>query len=423
MKKIFKNYKSTILLLLGIIVGAIVGLIFKDKATVLNPFGTIFLNLMFVIIVPLIFLTITTSVATIKEPKRLGKIMISIIVVFIVTSLISCAVGLLSTYSTTLINTEDGTKIKEELELDSTSTDQEEEQLNILERTVNTLTVSDFKDVLSKDNLIAVVVFSLLIGLAINKSKEKATPFLKVLESAKAVCLKFIEFAMLYAPFGLGCYFAALIGTYGSNIAVGYLKTFLIYTLVSVLFFAIVYTIYAYISAGKKGVKVYWTNIIPATLTSLSTCSSAASIPVNIECAKKMGVSDDIAETIIPLGTSFHKDGSVIGSVFKIMFLAYLFGTNLTSPSGVLQVIVTALIANLLVVAVPIGGGTISEMLIISMMGYPVAALPILTVIATIIDAPATVLNVVGDTSSSMLVSRIVDGKNWLNQNEITSKK
>ncbi len=423
MKKIFKNYKSTILLLLGIIVGAIVGLIFKDKATVLNPFGTIFLNLMFVIIVPLIFLTITTSVATIKEPKRLGKIMISIIVVFIVTSLISCAVGLLSTYSTTLINTEDGTKIKEELELDSTSTDQEEEQLNILERTVNTLTVSDFKDVLSKDNLIAVVVFSLLIGLAINKSKEKATPFLKVLESAKAVCLKFIEFAMLYAPFGLGCYFAALIGTYGSNIAVGYLKTFLIYTLVSVLFFAIVYTIYAYISAGKKGVKVYWTNIIPATLTSLSTCSSAASIPVNIECAKKMGVSDDIAETIIPLGTSFHKDGSVIGSVFKIMFLAYLFGTNLTSPSGVLQVIVTALIANLLVVAVPIGGGTISEMLIISMMGYPVAALPILTVIATIIDAPATVLNVVGDTSSSMLVSRIVDGKNWLNQKEITSKK
>ena len=423
MKKIFKNYKSTILLLLGIIVGARVGLIFKDKATVLNPFGTIFLNLMFVIIVPLIFLTITTSVATIKEPKRLGKIMISIIVVFIVTSLISCAVGLLSTYSTTLINTEDGTKIKEELELDSTSTDQEEEQLNILERTVNTLTVSDFKDVLSKDNLIAVVVFSLLIGLAINKSKEKATPFLKVLESAKAVCLKFIEFAMLYAPFGLGCYFAALIGTYGSNIAVGYLKTFLIYTLVSVLFFAIVYTIYAYISAGKKGVKVYWTNIIPATLTSLSTCSSAASIPVNIECAKKMGVSDDIAETIIPLGTSFHKDGSVIGSVFKIMFLAYLFGTNLTSPSGVLQVIVTALIANLLVVAVPIGGGTISEMLIISMMGYPVAALPILTVIATIIDAPATVLNVVGDTSSSMLVSRIVDGKNWLNQKEITSKK
>ena len=136
-----------------------------------------------------------------------------------------------------------------------------------------------------------------------------------------------------------------------------------------------------------------------------------------------MGVSDDIAETIIPLGTSFHKDGSVIGSVFKIMFLAYLFGTNLTSPSGVLQVIVTALIANLLVVAVPIGGGTISEMLIISMMGYPVAALPILTVIATIIDAPATVLNVVGDTSSSMLVSRIVDGKNWLNQKEITSKK
>ena len=151
----------------------------------------------------------------------------------------------------------------------------------------------------------------------------------------------------------------------------------------------------------------------------MGTCSSAACIPINIESTKKMGVPDDIAETTIPLGTSFHKDGSIIGSVFKIMFLVGLFGTSLATTGDVLGVLGVALLANLLITAVPIGGGTISEMLIITMLGYPVAALPILTIIATIIDMPATVLNVVGDDVSSMMVTRIVDGKNaFKNQTE-----
>ena len=205
-----------------------------------------------------------------------------------------------------------------------------------------------------------------------------------------------------------------VVGSFGSTIVVGYLKTFVIYTVVVVAFYFIMYTIYAFIAGGKKGIKAFWKNVLPSTVTSLATCSSAASIPVNIECAKKMGVPDDIAETTIPLGTSFHKDGSIIGSVFKIMFLVCLFGTSLATTGDVLGVLGVALLANLLVTAVPIGGGTISEMLIITMMGYPVAALPILTIIATIIDPPATMLNVVGDTVSSMMVTRVVDGKEWI---------
>ena len=114
------------------------------------------------------------------------------------------------------------------------------------------------------------------------------------------------------------------------------------------------------------------------------------------------------------MGTSFHKDGSIIGSVFKIMFLVCLFGTNISSFGSIGKVLLVALIATLLVTAVPIGGGTISEMMILTMMGYPVWALPILTIIATIIDPPATVLNVIGDTSGTMLVARMTDGKDWL---------
>ena len=162
---------------------------------------------------------------------------------------------------------------------------------------------------------------------------------------------------------------------------------------------------------GKTGVKKYWLNILPPTITALATCSSAASIPVNTEAARKIGVSNDIASSMIPLGTNFHKDGSIIGSAFKIMFLVYLFNLDIS----VFSIIGIALLATLLVTALPIGGGTISEMLIITSLGVPVSFLPILTVIATIIDAPATVLNVVGDTASSMIASRIIDGENWLN--------
>lgn len=415
MKKIWKGYKGTILLLIGLIVGGILGLIFKEKVSVVKPFGDLFMNLMFVSIVPLIFLTITTSIAKIKEPKRLGKVLITIFITFLVTSIVSALVGLVVTKNIKLVNPSDSSKILETLNDDDTH---ENIEIGFLSRTVEVISVDDFSSLLSKENVIALVVFSILIGLAISKTGKESEQFLKVLESANKVIFKFIDFTFLYAPIGLGCYFANLIGTFGSEIAVGYLKTFVIYTIVALLFYFIVYSLYAFVAAGKKGFIAFWKNILPSTATAISTCSSAASIPVNVTCAKNIGVSNDIAETTIPLGTSFHKDGSVIGSVFKIMFLVCLFSKEVS----ISQVLIVSLIATLLVTAIPVGGGTISETLIITMMGFPLTALPILTIVATIIDPPATLLNVVGDAASSMLVSRVIDGKNWIDKKNNNKK-
>ena len=411
MKKSFwKNYKMTIILVFSIIIGVMVGLFLGEDASSLKPFGDLFINLLFVVIVPLVFLTITTSIAKMKEPKRLSKIMKSIVFVFFVTSLISVLVGFVSTYFVDFVDSKGSEVIRDALvEVEVTDSD----SLDLLSRTVQVLTVNDFVNLFSKDNVVAIVVFSILLGLAIRKSKSDGEKALEVLLSFQSIVLKFVDLIMYYAPIGLGCYMASMVGTFGEEIAVGYLKVFLLYTGVSLVFYFVMYSIYAYIAGGRYGVRVFWKNILPSTFTSLATCSSAACIPVNIESAKKIGVSSDIAETIIPLGTSFHKDGSIIGSVFKIMFLVCLFGTDISGIVGIGKVLVVALIANLLITAVPIGGGTISETLIISMLGYPMGALPVLTIIATIIDPPATMLNVVGDTSCSMLVSRIVDGKDW----------
>ena len=402
MKKILKNYKSTIILISAIIVGVIVGLIFKSDASVLKPFGDIFLNLLLMVIVPLIFTTITTAICKMESPKRLKKIISRIFLAFIIVSTIAAIIGVTSTYMFKLVDSNDS-KILELLDSSSVV----DEELSILDRTVSLITTTDFVNLLSRDNIMALLVMSIMIGLAIRMSDKKGEKVKEVLVSLNEVVLNVVKIIMYYAPIGLGCYMASLVGTYGSTIASGFLKTFIIYTLVCVFVYFIVYSIYALIGGGREGLKKYWLNVITPTATALGTCSSAACIPVNSEACKKMGVSNDIAETIVPLGTTFHKDGSIIGSAFKIMFLVYLFDM---SPS-IWLVIGVSLLVTLLIAAVPIGGGTISEMMIITLMGFPIAALPILTVIATIIDAPATVLNVVGDSATGMLVSRMVDGK------------
>lgn len=408
--KFLKNYKSMIILLVFIIVGAIVGLIWGEDVSVLKPLGDLFLNMLLVVIVPLIFLSISTAIYRMKQPKRMGKILVTTFIVFLVTSIVAVMIGVVSTYSNRLVNVDDGEVIKEQLDINDN--DESEVSLNALEKFVEMTSVNDFAKLLSRDNMIALIVMSILVGFAMNMAGDKAEPVYKFMDSCNDIVNNLIKIIMYYAPIGLGCYFAALVGTFGGEIAVGYLRTFVIYLITSIFFYFVIYTLFAYIGGRKKGVKVFWKNIFPSTVTALGTCSSAASMPVNMECSKKMGISSDIVDTTVSLGTSFHKDGSVIGSVFKIMFLVYLF--NDVGNISVLKIMGISIIATLLVTAVPIGGGTISEMLIITMLGYPVATLPILTIIATIIDPPATVLNVVGDSSAAMMTSRIVDGKDWI---------
>ena len=424
MKTFLKNYKQTLILLAAIIIGAIAGLVFKEKATVLEPLGDLFINLMLVIIVPLIFLTISTSISKITQPKRVGKILGTIVLVFVITSLASVLIGILATYPVKLVATQDEHVIEKLLE-DTTKKEEKTESPTLLESAVDILTVEDFgSNLFSKDNIVAIIVFAILFGLSIRMSGEKAKPVQQILESLTDIIMSLLKIIMMYAPIGLGCYFANFVGEFGSSIAVGYAKTFVVYTISCLIVFFGLYTLYAFIAGGKVGVKKYWTYILPATFTALATCSSSASIPVNLQTAKNIGVSADIAEAMIPLGTSFHKDGSIIGSVFKAMFLVCFLGIDVFSFGGILKLIGVSLVATLFVAAIPIGGGTISETMILTMLGFPLYTLPILSTIAAIIDAPATVLNVVGDSASSMLAARIIDGKDWINpKQEKTNKK
>ena len=236
MKKIWKNYKSTIILLLSIIIGTIIGLIFKEKACILSPLGDIFLNLMFVIIVPLIFLTITSSIIKMENPKRLGKIMITILIVFAVMSIIAALIGVVSSYTIKLIDSKDINNLTNLLNQDVVIS----EEVNILQKTANLLTVNDFYKILSKENIIAILVFSIIFGFAIRKSKDKGKKVIELILSLNEVVINIVNIIMYYAPIGLGCFIATLIGSYGSVIAIGFLKTFIVYTLVCIFIYVFI---------------------------------------------------------------------------------------------------------------------------------------------------------------------------------------
>ncbi|WP_123053770.1 dicarboxylate/amino acid:cation symporter [Clostridium sp. JN-1] len=420
MKKLFKNYGFSIILLSSIVLGAIIGIIFGSKALILKPFGDLFLNLMFMVITPLVFFSVTSAIANMKGMKRLGKIMASTFLVFICTAL---AAAIIAFIGAAIVNPAKGIDYSSLKKIVSNSDAVKQvKQVGILQQLVNTVTVSDFVSLFSKSNMLQLIVFSILFGISTAMVGEKAKPVAKFLDSASNVMMKMVKIIMYYAPIGLGCYFAAVIGTLGPQILQGYLRVFILYIVIAIVYYLGFFTFYAFLSGGKANIRLFWKNAVAPTVTALATCSSAASIPVNLEYAKKMGVSEDIAETVIPLGANIHKDGSVIGGVMKVTFLFGLFGRDMTSISAILSIIFVSFLVGAVMAAIP-SGGMIGEMLILSVYGFPPELLPIIAVISVIIDAPATVLNSTGNTVCSMVISRLVEGKKSSINNQVETEK
>ena len=411
MKSFFKNYRFTIILLGAIVIGGAVGLIFGTKTAVVKPFGDLFLNLMFMIIVPLVFFSIASAIANMHEMKRLGKIMGSILLVFLATALVAAVLGLIGASIIHPIQSADIGAIKKVMT--DAAVDAKQEHVPVLSQLVNTFTVSDFNLLLSRSNMLQLIVFALLFGVSTALVGEKGKPVANFLSSATTVIMKMVGMVMYYAPIGLGCYFAAVIGELGPQILEGYARSFVLYLILTVIYYFGFFTLYAFLAGGRDGVKIFWKNAITPSVTAIATCSSAACIPVNLAAVRKMGVSQDIAETIIPLGANTHKDGSVFGGVLKIVFLFALFGKDMTSISSILSILGVAFLVGAVMGAIP-GGGMIGEMLIISVYGFPPETLPIIAVISTIIDAPATLLNSTGNTVTALMVTRLVEGKKWI---------
>ena len=403
MWKFVKKYWFPISILLSIIIGSLWGSYLGNRASILKPIGDIFLNLMFTIVVPLVFFTISSSIASMVDLKRLGKIMGYSLIVFTITCIIASVVMLVSV------------KIVNPLGSNSVLIDATEtvKNLSIGEQIVSALTVNDFSELLSRNNMLPLVIFSILFGVGVSALGDKGKKLSANLEASSKALMKVVHIIMYYAPIGLCAYFMNLVGSFGISLISGYLRSFILYTVVGIIYYLVFYTLYAYVAGGKRAVKNFYKNALNPTAVALATQSSLATLPTNLESASNMGISKDIREVSMSVGSTMNMHGSVMASILKISFLFSVFGRSFTGLDTYLIAILISVLSGVVMSGIP-SGGLIGEMLIVSMYSFPAGAFLIISTIGIIVDAPATALNVMGNPTSAMLVSRLVEGKNWL---------
>jgi len=399
-----KHYGSSFILLGAISIGCILGLIFKEKAVVFKPFGDVFLNLLFTIVVPLVFFSLSSAVAAMQDLERLGRILVWMMVVFIVTGIIACTVMIVAVH---VYPPAQGVSLALPAHVDV-------QPQNMGDTLVKAFTVADFIDLLSKKNMLALIIFSLLLGVAASGAGPKARVFVDFLVAGNHVMEKVVAYVMLYAPIGLGAYFAYLTGVFGPQLLGTYVRAVELYYPIAFFYFFFAFTLYAYFAAGSRGIKIFWENITPVALISWGTGSSIASIPANMEAAERIGIPQEVREVIIPIGgATLHLEGSCLSAILKIALLFGLFHMPFTSAGTILTAIGIALLSGTVMSGIP-GGGFLGELMIVTMYGFPIQALPIISLIGTLVDPPATMVNATGDNICCMVTTRILYGKNWL---------
>jgi Na+/H+-dicarboxylate symporter len=402
MNKFLKTYKSIILLLIGIIAGSIAGLIFGKQVEVLKPIGDIFLNFLFTAVIPLVFFAISSAIASLSSSNKLSKMMGVMSVVFLATVLIAALLTILAVHIFPVNETIQAVKLTEEIV-----------KRPISDQITEMVSTGEFYELLSRKSMLAMIIFSVLIGFATLQAGEKGASFTRFLHAGNEVFKNVFIIIMKLAPIGLGAYFAYQVGVFGPQLFGTYAHSLGLFYGIGAFYYIFIFSLYAYIAGGMKGLKRFWPNNIVPSATALGTCSSVATIPSNLEACKKIGVPDYIANVTIPLGATLHKDGSSISSIIKMAVVFAMFGQSFDSA----QVIFLALGMTVLVSIVEGGipnGGYVGELLFISAYGFPPEALPPAMIIGTLVDPMATLLNATGDNVSAMMVTRFTEGKNWL---------
>lgn len=399
--KLLRTYGFSLLLVMSILAGLLLGTIFPEAARALRPVGDLFLNLIFMIIVPLVFFTLSSAVASNANPGKLSRISRAMVTVFTLTSIVAAVSSLAFML---IVAPAPGAGIV-------LTSPQAEQVPSFLAQAVKAFTVSDFPELISRRSMLPLIVFSVAVGMATLSCREKGAPFAAFLAGGAQVFARTVDYVMYLAPVGLLAWFAATVVDTGEKLATAYLKVFLVYYSFSIVYFFLGFTLYAFAAGRMPAVSAFWKGMLAPSLTALGTCSSMATMPVNLEAAPEMGVPREVCDVVIPVGAALHKDGSVIGGVLKILFAMSLFQRGVTFETALMTVGV-AILVGVVVGAIP-SGGMIGEMLILSVFGFPPETLPLLAVISVIIDPLATLLNATGDNVAAMMVARATGGALW----------
>ncbi len=398
MKGVLKNYSNIFLLLIGILTGSVIGIFFPQLVEYLKPLGDIFLNLLFVSVVPLVFFAVANSIASLEQENKFGKIIFAMAFTFLLFIIIAAVFTVMLVYLFPVNSISSG--ISQSFELNQ-NTGQ-----NWGDAFVGFFTVGEFTQLFSRQNMLALLIFAFLTGTATRKVGEKGLFFRNFLSSGYEVMKEILLIVMKAAPIGLGAYFAYQVATVGPELFGFYAKPLGLYYAGGTFYFLVFFTLYAFVSFGWNGVKRFWKNNIYPSLTAISTCSSFATMPANLEAAEKIGIPEAISNVVIPIGSTLHKNGSSISSIIKIYVAFLIIGKDFFDPANLLLAVGITVFVSIVAGGIP-NGGYIGEMLMISVYNLPQEAIPAVMIIGTLVDPLATVLNATGDTVAAMFVTKI----------------
>ena len=401
-KSFFKNYGFLISMLVGIVAGCIVGAVWPG-ATALEPLGTVFINLMFCVVVPMVFCSIASAIANMNSVGRAGKVLGSTVVTFLVTAAIA---SVLMYIVVRIFPLTTGSYEFVEGEVDA--------GLGLADMIINFFTKPDFIELWSRRAILPLIVAAILFGFGVQMAGGKDTLVAKFLSDMTACIMNVVKIITYYAPIGFFGFFAYLVATYGPELIGDYSRTLIIYYVMCFVYMLISSPIYARFGGGRGAAKVMFQHLFAPAAVSFGTCSSVATIPTNMKAAEDTGISKDVSEIVLPLGATMHMDGSAMGAIIKVAFLFGIFGLDFGTGKAILAIIV-AVFSSVAMSGIPGGGGTGD--LVLCTVFFPeqlAIAYPISIALANLIDPPATMVNAAGDYVASFIVSRFVDGKDWL---------
>ena len=394
-KKMSLAMQIFIALVLAIAAGLLLQKHAQFAETYIKPFGTIFLNLLKFIVVPIVLFSIMCGIISMRDIKKVGAIGLKTVVYYMCTTAFAITIGLIG-----------GNLFKKMFPVIATTdlSYQVGEKTSLMDTIVN-IFPSNFISPMAEANMLQVIVMALLIGFAIILvGEEKNTRIITACNDLNDVFMKCMEMILKLSPIGVFCLLCPVVAANGATI-IGSLAMVLLAAYVCYIVHAVVVYSFAVKTIGGISPLTFFKEMLPAIMFAFSSASSVGTLPINMECTEKLGTSREIASFILPLGATINMDGTAIYQGVCAIFIASCYGIHLTLPQ-MLTIIFTATLASIGTAGVP-GAGMVMLAMVLTSVGRPVDGSALVAGVDRIFDMGRTTVNITGDASCCVIVSNL----------------
>ena len=382
---------------IGFGLGIVIGLVFGEKATIVKPLGTIFLNMIKMIVVPMVFFSITAGVASLGDLKKLRNIGVKVVGLYALTSALCVGLGLIRA---NIINPGKGF----DLTALSQSTDYEAQAMPSIIDTLIDMFPSNIFTSFTNTNMLQIIVFSVFLGVALIMMGKEGERLLAGVQSCANAMYKITAIVMEFSPIGVCALLADSVGAYGLKIF-GPLGKLILTVYASDVILVLLMYIPMVALLAKFPVKKWLQGIWKVWVVTASTTSSSGSLPITTSVTNdEFGVSSELSSFSLPLGATINMNGGCIYYAAAIVMTAQIYGMNLT-PSALVNIIISTVLVAMGCPGVP-GGAIIMTTILLTNMGLPLEIVGLIAVIFRLIDMANTTFNVTGDVVTTMVVAR-----------------